>query len=117
MSPHRNREAFRKGIDIARRPLFKRLHEGPPENWAPARSGLWYWPRAQKALFLNELLCCLPKHKIAAVPHGFRSSFRDWVAEETEHPRKAIEATLAHVVWNKVEAAMPTRTYLSAGVS
>ena len=25
--------------------------------------------------------------KIAAVPHGFRSSFRDWAAEETDHPR------------------------------
>ena len=33
MSPHRKREAFRKGFDIARRTLFKRLHEGPPENW------------------------------------------------------------------------------------
>ena len=43
--------------------------------------------------------------KIAAVPHGFRSSFRDWAAEETNHPREVIEAALAHVVRNKVEAA------------
>ena len=28
----------------------------------------------------------LEKHRIAAVPHGFRSSFRDWAAEETDHP-------------------------------
>ena len=42
---------------------------------------------------------------IAAVPHGFRSSFRDWAAEETDHPREVIEAALAHVVQNKVEAA------------
>ena len=40
-----------------------------------------------------------------AVPHGFRSSFRDWAAEETDHPREVIEAVLAHVVPNKVEAA------------
>ncbi len=39
------------------------------------------------------------------VPHGFRSSFRDWAAEETEHRREVIEAALAHVVRNKVEAA------------
>ena len=26
-------EAFGKGFDIARRTLFKLLHEGPPENW------------------------------------------------------------------------------------
>ena len=38
-------------------------------------------------------------------PHGFRSSFRDWAAEETDHPREVIEAALAHVVRNPVEAA------------
>ena len=42
---------------------------------------------------------------IAAVPHGFRSSFRDWAAERTNHPREVIEAALAHVVQNRVEAA------------
>ena len=42
---------------------------------------------------------------IAAVPHGFRSTFRDWAAEETDHPREVIEAALAHVVRNRVEAA------------
>ena len=39
------------------------------------------------------------------MPHGFQSSFRDWDAEETNHPREVIEAALAHVVQNKVEAA------------
>ena len=42
---------------------------------------------------------------IAAIPHGFRSSFRDWAAEQTNHPREVIEAALAHVVQNRVEAA------------
>ena len=51
---------------------------------------------------LSELLREL---KIAAVPHGFRSSFRDWAAEDTDHPREVVEAALAHVVRNKVEAA------------
>ena len=36
---------------------------------------------------------------------GFRSTFRGWAAEETDHPREVIEAVLAHVVGNKVEAA------------
>ena len=36
---------------------------------------------------------------------GFRSSFRDWAAEETDHPREVVEAALAHVVRNQVEAA------------
>ena len=39
------------------------------------------------------------------MPHGFRSSFRDWAAEETDHPREVAEAALAHVVRNQVEAA------------
>ena len=42
---------------------------------------------------------------IGGVPHGFRSSFRDWTAEETNHPREVVKAALAHVVQNKVEAA------------
>ena len=43
--------------------------------------------------------------EIGAVQHGFRSSFRDWAAEETNHPREVVEAALAHVIQNKVEAA------------
>lgn len=37
--------------------------------------------------------------------HGFRSSFRDWAAERTEHPRDLIEMALAHSIGDKVEAA------------
>lgn len=37
--------------------------------------------------------------------HGFRSAFRDWVAEETTFPREIAEAALAHAVPNRVEAA------------
>ena len=37
--------------------------------------------------------------------HGFWSTFRDWAAGETDHPREVIEAALPHVVGNKVEAA------------
>ena len=40
-----------------------------------------------------------------AVPHGFRSSFRDWAAECTNAPRAVMEAALAHAVRDKVEAA------------
>ena len=46
----------------------------------------------------------LQDQQIAAVPHGFRSTFRDWAAEDTDHPREVIEAALAHMVHNQVEA-------------
>ena len=39
------------------------------------------------------------------VPHGFRSSFRDWAAECTNASREVMEAALAHTVRNTVEAA------------
>ncbi|MTV31677.1 tyrosine-type recombinase/integrase [Rhodoblastus acidophilus] len=39
------------------------------------------------------------------VPHGFRSSFRDWCGECTDCPREVAEAALAHVVGNTVEQA------------
>ena len=38
-------------------------------------------------------------------PHGFRSSFRDWVGEETDFPRELAEAALAHTVGDAVERA------------
>jgi integrase len=38
-------------------------------------------------------------------PHGFRSSFRDWCAEQTNFPREIAEAALAHALKDKTEAA------------
>ena len=42
---------------------------------------------------------------IRAVPHGFRSSFRDWAAECSDAPREVCELALAHVNTNSIEAA------------
>lgn len=39
------------------------------------------------------------------VPHGFRSTFKDWATETTDHSRDIVEAALAHIVGDKVEAA------------
>ena len=58
-----------------------------------------------KPLSEKTLRRLLERREIAAVPHGFRSSFRDWAAEETDYPREVVEAALAHVVRNRVEAA------------
>jgi integrase len=37
--------------------------------------------------------------------HGFRSTFRDWAAEQTNFPREVAEMALAHTIDSKVEAA------------
>lgn len=39
------------------------------------------------------------------VPHGFRSTFRDWAAERTNYPNHLVEMALAHAVDDKTEAA------------
>ena len=53
----------------------------------------------------NTLSKLLRDNKIGAVPHGFRSSFRDWSAEQTNAPRAVMEAALAHVIQNRTERA------------
>ena len=40
-----------------------------------------------------------------AVTHGFRSSFRDYAAEQTHTPHAVMETALAHTIKNKAEAA------------
>lgn len=46
-----------------------------------------------------------PALKRPAVPHGIRSTFRDWVAEKTDYPGDIAEIALAHKVGNAVEQA------------
>ena len=53
----------------------------------------------------TSLYKMLRRLAIPSTAHGFRSSFRDWAAEKTDHPREVVEAALAHVVKDKVEAA------------
>ena len=42
---------------------------------------------------------------VPAVPHSFRSTFRDWVSERTNYPNELAEMALAHSIGDKVEAA------------
>ena len=49
------------------------------------------------------LVKLLREQGVAAVPHGFRSSFRDWAAERTSVPHAVAEMALAHHVGSSVE--------------
>ena len=53
----------------------------------------------------NTLSKLLRENAIAGVPHGFRSSFRDWAAEQTTAPHAVMEMALAHTIPRAVEAA------------
>ena len=52
-----------------------------------------------------SLTAVLRRMKVDAVPHGFRSTFRDWAGEMTNYPRDLAEQALAHTLKDKVEAA------------
>lgn len=52
-----------------------------------------------------SMTAVMRRMEVDAVPHGFRSTFRDWARERTSFPRDLAEQALAHVLDNKVEAA------------
>lgn len=65
---------------------------------------IFFAPRGG-ALSDMALTALMRRMKVDAVPHGFRSTFRDWAGERTNHPRELAEQALAHTLENKVEAA------------
>ena len=58
-----------------------------------------------KPLSTMAMAMVLRRMQVDVTVHGFRSSFRDWVAEETEHSAEVAEMALAHTIRNQVEAA------------
>lgn len=66
------------------------------------------FPGAQKDTQLSEMpLTAVLKRMDRGdlTMHGFRSTFRDWAAEQTHYPHEMAEMALAHTVGDKVEAA------------
>ena len=68
-------------------------------------TGLVFPSAHGRALSDNTISKLLRDLGIEAVPHGFRSSFRDWAAECSAAPREVCELALAHVNSDRVEAA------------
>ena len=54
----------------------------------------------------------LRKMGVSATVHGFRSSFRDWAGDETDHARETAEACLAHQAGDDTERRYRRRTAL-----
>lgn len=59
-----------------------------------------------------SLTAVMRRMKLEAVPHGFRSTFRDWASERTHYQSEVVEMALAHAIENKVEAAYRRGTLL-----
>lgn len=51
------------------------------------------------------LTAVMRRLKRTEVPHGWRSTFRDWVGDRTDYPSELAEIALAHSVGSKVEQA------------
>ena len=68
-------------------------------------SGLIFPSPSGRALSDSTISKLCRENKIGCVPHGMRSSFRDWAAECTDAPREVCEQALAHVNPNKIESA------------
>src|SRR5215471_3816107 len=71
------------------------------------RQNEYVFPGDRRAVLSNmALLMVLRRMKRSDITaHGFRASFKTWAAERTNFAREVVEAALAHVVGNKVEAA------------
>lgn len=54
----------------------------------------------------------MERRGMAARPHGFRSSLRDWIAETTNTQYEVAETTLGHIIGGKVERAYRRTDYL-----
>ena len=77
-----------------------------PSDGKPGPEQLVF-PGAKKDTQLSDmtLAAVLRRMKVDVTTHGFRSSFRDWAGESTNHPREVIEHALAHQLKDAAEAA------------
>jgi integrase len=98
----------------AERMKMKKAHRVPLSPAAvellkglPKMAGSPYVFAAPRGGMLSDmtLTAVVRRLEAPAVPHGFRSSFRDWASERTNYPRDAAEMALAHAIGDKVEAA------------
>lgn len=79
---------------------------------APCTDLVFPGMKLKKPMSDMTLLKILRDMDAGVTVHGFRSAFRDWVAEETSYPGEVAEAALAHANSNKVEAAYRRTDFL-----
>lgn len=77
-----------------------------------ARDGFLF-PSVKKGVISDATMSRLMERaKMAARPHGFRSSLRDWIAEATDTPFDVAETALGHIVGGAVERAYRRTDFL-----
>lgn len=71
----------------------------------------WVFPGLGSHLSNMAMLQCLRGLRPGLTVHGFRSTFRDWAADQTDYPHEVVEAALAHTVADAVVAAYRRTTF------
>ena len=87
-------------------PIVGRAHE-LVACLAETRGGPFVFPggREEQPLSNVAMNMALRRLKVDVTTHGFRSSFRDWAAEQTNTPHEVAEMALAHTIKSAVERA------------
>jgi len=81
-------------------PAALKLLKALPRNSASVFPGV-----KGKPITTDAAMKMLKELRSGLTAHGFRSTFRDWAAETTSHPREVIEAAMAHRLKDAAEAA------------
>jgi integrase len=72
------------------------------------REGDFVFPGSREGAPLSNMAMNILLRRMGrsdVVPHGLRSTFRDWAAERTAYPNHVVEMALAHAIGDKVERA------------
>ena len=97
-----------QALDILRRARELHRAKGDDSEYPPevhADDYIFPHPTTRGPLSIAALEGRCRKCGLDCVPHGFRSSFRDWAEEQSGASHNAIELSLAHAVGNQVERA------------
>lgn len=78
--------------------------EGNPYLFIGGKAGCGLSNMAMSELMKDMAFASTTPGRLA-VPHGFRSTFKDWVSETTSYPNHVSEAALWHAVADQVERA------------
>jgi integrase len=86
-------------------PLSNRALEVLKQAHEVGKDSIYIFNNYGRPLSTMAMLMAVRRYRRGLTVHGFRSTFRDWVSEETNHSSEVAEMALAHAITNKVEAA------------
>lgn len=110
--PRRGHEGPRGRDEGFRVPLSQEARSVIAEAKPFARDG-YLFPGVRKGVISDATMAkFMDRRGMRERPHGFRSSFRDWLAEATNAPHEVAETCLGHITGGSVERAYRRTDYL-----